>query len=33
MDKLQYADYHSEYDVGESALAAAIVIQAIDDYR
>lgn len=31
--KPQYEDYHDTYDVGESALAAAIVMQAVEDYR
>lgn len=31
--KPQYEDYHDTYDVGEYALAAAIVMQAVEDYR
>ena len=31
--KPQYIEYHNTYDVGESALAAAIVMQAVEDYR
>ena len=32
-NKLQYIEYHDTFDIGESALAAAIVMQAVEDYR
>lgn len=32
-EKVQYAVYHNEEDIGEYALAAAIVMQAVEDYR